>query len=133
MKCVQILLLALLSCSHEPRVMDDISAGDIDILGKESCYSDNEKNAWLISLKSNSGKHIIGADIKFKGIEYKNVVKTYYDLSTQYLDTTHRYAIIFYSTDSLEAPCNLFPQQIDPPTNSKVPIVKISLVGFAGV
>jgi|GEM_PF-2360399 len=133
MKKALILWITVLAmgCFREPRFRDDSTTSYVDILGKEDCYTESEKNAWLVDLKTMANVPITAKEIQFKGVTYKNVVKTYYDLSEQYSDTVNRYAITFTIADTTISPCNLNPVDIDPGESGQIPVARILRIGYA--
>lgn len=76
----------LMNCESKP-FKPDFDVAHFTIIGREKCYADTLKNGWLISLTFTSTGDTYGPEISYGGEVYKNVVKTYFDLSEQYADT----------------------------------------------
>ena len=112
--CSAIMTL-LMNCESKP-FKPDFDVAHFTIIGREKCYIDTVKNGWLISLTFLSSGNSYGPDISYGGVTYKNVVKTYFDLSKQYADSID-YACDFKVVESHSAQCEVAsPEFTDVPT-----------------
>lgn len=99
-----VIMIFLMNCESK-LFRPDFDVAHFTIIGREKCYVDTLKNGWLISLTFLPSGKTYGPDISYGGVIYKNVVKTYYDLSKQYTDSID-YACDFKIVDSPTSQCD---------------------------